>query len=170
MKKSLAAVLLVLMVAACVGPMGSIGDAKDDQSALVYGYINGSRGVPNVTLYNNKQKVMAPWAPGNTPAHRFNNGLVVFANVEPGEYTIHGFGIGQTSYSLGEKRIRLTVSPGEVKYLGAFQYAPEGGLFSNGFTFSPTKDPSPQTVLEWAIEATADTDWSNKLRARQAKS
>ena len=169
MKRLIGIALLVLGVTGCVGPVGSISDAENDQAALVYGYINGNQGVPNVTLYNDKTKVLAPWAPGNTPAHTYTSGLVVFANVEPGEYTIHGFGIGRTSFGLGEQRIKLTVRPGEIKYLGAYQYAPEGGLFSNEFTFSRTSDPSDQTVLKWAIEATDGTDWNPRLRRLPSK-
>jgi hypothetical protein len=164
MKSLLAAVLLVLPLAACVGPMTPISDPENDEAALVYGYINGRSGVPNVTLYNTKTRVMAPWVKGNEPAHTFGSGLVVFDNVAPGDYIIHGFGIGQTSYSLGTQRIELTVQPGEIIYLGAFRYAHEGGMFSSEFSFKPTREPSRQKVLDWAIEATDGTGWSRRLQ------
>jgi len=166
MKRLLAALIVLLPAAACVGPMSSIGDPETPESALVYGYINGASGVPNVTLYNTDTKVMAPWMPGNVPAHTYSSGLVVFDNVEPGDYIIHGFGIGQTAYDLGPRRIHLKVRPGQVVYLGAYQYQHEGGMFSNEFTFGPTRDPSPQTVRKWAIEATEGTGWSQLLQTR----
>lgn len=165
MKRIFAAILVLLPVAACVGPMGSISDPKSPDSALVYGYINGSSGVPNVTLYNTKTKVMAPWVPGNVPAHTYSSGLVVFDNVEPGEYIIHGFGIGQTAYDLGPRRIHLNVRPGQIIYLGAYRYQHEGGLFSNDFTFARTREPSPRTVRDWAIEVTEGTGWNPRLKA-----
>ena len=169
MKRSLAAILLLVPLFGCVGPMAPIGDPENEQSGLVYGYINGSSGVPNVTLYNTRTKVMAPWAPGNVPAHTYGSGLIVFDNVEPGDYIIHGFGIGQTAYSLGTQRIELTVRPGEIVYLGAFRYAHEGGLLSNEFTFAPAREPSQRTVREWAIEATEGTGWSRRLRQSDGK-
>lgn len=166
MRKLLAAALFAVGLTACVGPVAPISNAQNDQAGLVYGYVNGNLGVPNITLYNTKTKVMAPWVKGNEPAHRFSSGLIVFDNVTPGDYLIHGFGIGQTAYSLGQDRILVTVRPGEIVYLGAFEYANTPGLFSSSFTFTPTSDPSDGTVLNWAIEATADTDWSQRLRER----
>lgn len=165
MRRILAALLVALPVAGCVGPMGAIGDPETADSAIVYGYINGSSGVPNVTLYNTRTKVMAPWAPGNVPAHTYGSGLVVFDNVEPGDYIIHGFGIGQTAYSLGEQRIHVKVKPGDVLYLGAWRYRHEGGMFSNEFSFEPTGQPSRETVRGWAIQATEGTGWSPRLKA-----
>ena len=58
----------------------------------------------------------------------------------------------------------MTVRPDEIKYLGAFAYANEPGLFSSKFSFAPTATPSQQTVLQWAIEATGGTDWSRRLQ------
>jgi len=168
MTRILAALLVLLPAAACVGPTSSIGDPKTTESALVYGYINGSSGVPNVTMYNTQTKVMAPWMPGNVPAHTYSSGLVVFDNVEPGDYIIHGFGIGQTAYSLGPRRIHLKVRPGQIIYLGAYSYRHEGGMFGNEFTFAKTREPSPETVREWAIEATEGTAWSPRLQASAA--
>lgn len=166
MKKLLTTALLAFVTAGCVGPMAPIRDAKDDQAGLVYGYINGNLGVPNVTLYNKESRVLAPWMPGNVPAHTFGSGLVLFDNVIPGEYYIHGFGVGRTAYSLGEKRIHVTVRPGEIKYLGAYQYAHEPGFFTREFSLARTDDPSHRSVLEWAIEATGDTNWTRRLRKR----
>lgn len=168
--KRLIFVALLIAVAGCVGPTSAIRDAENADAGLVYGYINGTLGVPNVTLYNKNSKVLAPWAPGNVPAHTYTSGLVVFDNVAPGDYVIHGFGVGQNAYNLGTRRIELTVKPGEIKYLGAFVYANEGGMFSNSFSFKPAKSPSHRQILDWAIEVTADTDWSPKLQARRGKS
>lgn len=165
-KQLLTITFALVVTAACVGPMAPIRDAKDDQVGLVYGYLNGNLGVPNVTLYNKEARILAPWMAGNVPAHTYGSGLVVFDNVTPGEYYIHGFGVGQVAYSLGEQRIHVVVRPGEIKYLGAYQYAHEPGLFSNEFTLARTDDPSPAAVLEWAIEATGKTNWTGKLRAR----
>lgn len=170
MKKLLATALILLGVTACVGPMVPIRDAENEQAGLVYGYINGTSGVPNVTLYNKEARVLAPWAPGNVPAHTYGNGLIVFDNVAPGEYYIHGFGVGQTAYSLGEHRIKVKVRPGEIKYLGAYVYAQSGNFFSSEFSFEATDQPSHQTVLQWAIEATSNTDWSQRLMERSGRS
>lgn len=166
MKQLLAAALVAFVTAGCVGPMAPVRDAKDDQVGLVYGYINGNLGVPNVTLYNKEARVLAPWMPGNVPAHTYASGLVIFDNVLPGEYYIHGFGVGQTAYSLGEHRIHVTVSPGEIKYLGAYQYMHAPGFFSREFSLERTDNPSHQSVLEWAIEATGQTNWTGRLRKR----
>ena len=166
MKKLFILALVSLILTACVGPMTPIRDARDDQAALVYGYFTGDLGTPNITLYNKKTKVMAPWMKGNVPAHTFSNGLIVFDNVEPGEYWIHGFGVGQTSYSLGQHRIEVIVRPGEVKFLGSYRYAHKPGLMSREFTLQRVDKPSHRTVLQWAVEATADTDWSPRLRRR----
>lgn len=166
MKKLFIFALLSVVLTACVGPMTPIRDASDEQSSLVYGYFTGDLGVPNITLYNKKTKVMAPWVKGNVPAHTFSNGLIVFDNVQPGEYWIHGFGVGQTSYSLGEHRIEVKVGAGEVIFLGAYRYAHNPGLLSREFTLYRVDEPSHRTVLEWAVEATADTDWSPRLQQR----
>jgi len=166
MKKLLRTALLIVALAGCVGPMGSIRDAKDDQVSLVYGYINGNLGVPNVTLYNKDSRVLAPWMPGNVPAHTFQSGLVVFDNVPPGEYVIYGFGVGQASYDLGEQRIHVKVRPGEIKYLGAFRYSHEPGIFSNRFSLARADSPSHRSVLGWAIEATDGTSWKRNLQKR----
>jgi len=166
MKKLFVFALLSLALTACVGPMTPIQDASDEQSGLVYGYFTGDLGVPNITLYNKKTKVMAPWMKGNVPAHTFSSGLIVFDNVPPGEYWIHGFGVGQQAYSLGEHRIEVKVGPGEAKFLGAYRYAHSPGLLSREFTLQRVDQPSHRTVLQWAVEATADTDWSPRLRQR----
>ena len=166
MKKSIVIILTAFVLTACVGPMTPIRDAKDDQAGLVYGYFTGDMGTPNITLYNKKTKVMAPWMKGNVPAHTFSSGLIVFDNVEPGEYWIHGFGVGQTSYSLGQHRIEVKVGPGEVKFLGSYRYANKPGLMSREFTLHRVDKPSHRTVLQWAVEATADTDWAPRLRRR----
>lgn len=166
MKKLFVFALLSLMLTACVGPMTPIRDARDDQAGLVYGYFTGDLGTPNITLYNKKTKVMAPWMKGNVPAHTFSNGLIVFDNVEPGEYWIHGFGVGQTSYSLGQHRIEVKVGPGEVKFLGSYRYSHKSGLMSREFTLHRVDEPSHRTVLQWAVDATADTDWAPRLRQR----
>ncbi len=166
MKKLIALVAASLMLTACVGPMAPIRDASDHNAGLVYGYFTGDLGTPNITLYNKKTKVMAPWMKGNVPAHTFSNGLIVFDNVEPGEYWIHGFGVGQTSYSLGQQRIEVKVGPGEVKFLGAYRYEHKPGLLSREFTLRRVDQPSHRTVLQWAVEATADTDWAPRLRQR----
>lgn len=169
MRQWMAAVLVALGLSACVGPMAPIRDAENSEAGLVYGYIDGTLGVPNVTMYNTANKVLAPWLPGHVPAHTYSSGLVVFDNVAPGDYIIHGFGVGQTAYSLGEQRILIHVRPGEIKYLGAFWYAHEPGLFSSEFTMTAVDEPTPATVLQWAIEVTDGTDWAQRLRVQAAK-
>lgn len=85
------------------------------------------------------------------PAHALGNGLIVFENVPPGEYFIYGFGVGQTSCSLGEHRIEVTVGPGGPRFRGANRYAHEPGLLSREFTLQRVDTPPHRTVLPWAI-------------------
>ena len=165
MTRILAALLFLLPAAACAGPASSIGEPKTPESGLVYGYFNGGSGVPNVTLHNTKTGATALWSPGKVPARTYSSGLVVFDNVEPGDYVIHGFGIGETAYDLGPRRLLVRVRPGQIVYLGAFRYQHEGGMSGNDFTFSRTREPSPRTVRKWAIEATEGTGWSPRLKA-----
>ena len=71
--------------------------------------------------------------------------------------------LGVPNVTLYNKEARI---PGEIKYLGAYHYAHEPGLFSNEFTLARIDDPSPAAVLEWAIEATGKTSWTGRLRTR----
>jgi len=159
-----AALLLFLPATACVGPSASVGDPKNAESALVYGYINGASGVPSVTLANTDAGMTVPWKSGDVPARTYSNGLVMFGNVEPGEYVIDGLAIGKTAYDLGPRSIHLKVRPGQVVYLGAYRYEHEGGLSGKEVTFAPTRELSAQTVREWAAEATEGTGWNPRLQ------
>jgi len=164
MMRILATLFLLLSAAACAGPSASVRDPKNAESALVYGYINGASGVPSVTLANTDTGMTAPWNSGDVPARTYGNGLVLFDNVEPGEYVIDCLTIGKTVYELGPRSIHLKVRPGRVVYLGAYRYEHEGGLSGKEVTFAPTRELSAQMVRRWAVEATEGTGWSPRLQ------
>lgn len=168
MKKSMFIMLMVMGVTACLGPMAPIRDAQDSQVGFVYGYLNGRAGVPNLRLYSFAADPQAPARPGTVPAHTYENGLIVFDNVAPGRYSIISFGVGRNTYVLGQQAISVTVRPGEVKYLGSYQYSNEPGLFNKSFSFGLVDKPSQRQVLLWAVDAANGTSWKARLQKQLA--
>ena len=176
----LAILALVLTFSGC-GPSLHLGEMADENSSLVFGYIN-----VKCMSWVQLRKAGADTDSSYVTTKRVEDGLFYAENIEAGSYQILRFGcggipIGKEGVMYGntgatvfrfpenernETSVRIS-KPG-VYFMGAFKYHEvKTGMFENEkFNIDKSDSPSQRQLLDRVEKFAIDTKWDKMIRKK----
>lgn len=165
---------LGLLSGGCGG--GRINPPSDADRGFIYGYVNTPKGSPDrLILFKRGEAYVPPFHP--FPKVTVNDDGRFFAeNMEPGDYYLYSFFIGDTAYQVTtpENAHYLTLRPGRMLYMGSWEVGKEisGDMFAAGkFSFHQVSQPTAAQILHkyFTDPLLAGTGWDDRIRSEYSR-
>lgn len=92
-----------------------------------------------------------------------DNGYFVIPNIKPGRYWFSGFyayGFYNSVNTMPTEKNIINVKPGEIRFVGSFDYNNDGSSFS----LIQAERPSELEIMQWLSRAGNGTGWESAIR------
>jgi hypothetical protein len=155
---------------------------ENPESAMLFGRIGSPDGSPltlNFVNYNFWGKVYfnSGTVPRFEDSFTMSNNYFVVPNIKPGKYLFDGFyanGVyNKMPYNIFGKKDFIEVNPGEVKFVGSYDYV-DGSLSSlrravgipGSSSLKQIQKPSELEMLQWLSRADNNSGWKPAIKKR----
>ncbi len=142
---------------------------KNDKSAMIIGRIGLTDNKPmpmRVVAYLKWGKAYghSGRVPRGEKEYIMDNGYFVIPNIEPGKYWFSGFfafGYYNTINDMpNEKNDTINIKPGEIKFVGSYDYHNDGRSFS----LKPAQKHSELEIMQWLLKTSTGSGWEATIK------